>query len=149
MRKPYKPTSQKDLLRFRMVHYQGEPHPITAKAVMTVSVPDLFAYLASNGKKLTSADARRKFLLLAGPRWDVSEVIGRNEEGEVDHEAVQSEALEKGLGQIKISSERFQQQAQNVKWCSDALDRMIEEASVSISCPHCRQFLNARKRYKY
>ncbi|PWN86624.1 hypothetical protein FA10DRAFT_270177 [Acaromyces ingoldii] len=119
LRRPYEP--KRELLRFRLVHLQGEAHPMTAKAVMTVSVADLFEHLAGQGK-LRDADARRKFLLLAGPRWDAGHVKHGVEEAE-------KEALQKGVGEIKISSERFQVQAQNVKWCSDALDRMIEEAS--------------------
>lgn len=103
---------------------------MTAKAVMTVSVADLFEHLAGQGK-LRDADARRKFLLLAGPRWDAGHVKHGVEEAE-------KEALQKGVGEIKISSERFQVQAQNVKWCSDALDRMIEEASVRVSIPSAR-----------
>lgn len=48
-----------------------------------------------------------KFLLLAGPRYDPA----REE--------------------LKISSERYQNRTLNLKWASDALDRLIAEAKVS------------------
>lgn len=70
---------------------------------------------------LKGPNARHAFKLLAGPRWSPSPPpdsgIGPNEGKGSD-------------GYIKISCEDFPQPGMNLKWISDALDRLIDEANV-------------------
>ena len=123
-RKPYKPPHEENILRFRSHHYQGEAHPSSRKSVLTVKVSDLF----QSGRLNSSQAARRKLLLLAGCRWDT---LG--EEVMLDDvKELEKAALEKGVGQIKISCERFPEERMNLKWCSDTIDKLIEEANVSV-----------------
>ncbi len=156
--KPFEAPSAGSFLRFRFQHYQGTPHPVTRKVVLDVPVAPLFASGA-----LGSTQARRKFLQLAGSRWDPSkrspaEVIaaegqeqeqeraeeGKAEEAEKEQTALsqrqpgqevaipgEEELLKNGQGWIKISCERFPLERQNMKWCSDTLDKLIREANVS------------------
>lgn len=122
-RKEFVPPSKENMLRFRSLNYQGEAHPATRKSVVTVQVKDLF----ESGKLDSSLAARRKLLLLAGVRWDpMGEEINYE-----DLRLLEKEAIEKGLGMIKISSERFPEERMNLKWCSDTIDKLIEEANVS------------------
>jgi hypothetical protein len=62
-----------------------------------------------------------KFKVLAGVRWTPDPPkdagVGLNENGR-EH------------GYIKISCEDFPEPAQNLKWASDVIDRLIEEANV-------------------
>lgn len=100
-------------------------------------MPELFA----NGC-LASQAAKRKFLLLAGVRWnpfggDAGEdtlPLGPDERLDVlnDVQGVEQRALDQGTGSIKISCERFPEERQNLKWCSDAMDKLIIEANVSV-----------------
>ncbi|KDN46816.1 hypothetical protein K437DRAFT_256091 [Tilletiaria anomala UBC 951] len=140
--KPYTPPSESSILRFRFQHYQGEPHPVARKVVLDVSIPSLFASGA-----LQSKQARRKFLLLAGERWDPTKDVrvvqlGDKSIGEEQqrraadgrqHEkyplADEEEVLERGQGSLKISCETFPNERQNMKWCSDVLDKMIFHAN--------------------
>ena len=66
--------------------------------------------------------AIHKFKLLAGVRWSPEPPkdsgIDQDEPG-------------KEHGYIKISCEDFPRPAMNLKWASDALDRLIAEANVS------------------
>lgn len=66
--------------------------------------------------------AIHKFKLLAGVRWSLEPPrdagIGPDESGR-EH------------GYIKISCEDFPRPGMNLKWASDALDRLITEANVS------------------
>lgn len=133
LRTTYQPPAKEAILRLRSIHYQGEAHPATRKAVLTVNVSDLF-----RSGKLTSEAARRKFLLLAGTHWNPLE----DRDGSDDRskgssrftlDGKQSEieavALGTGVGSIKISCERFPNERMNVKWCSDAVDKMLQEAN--------------------
>jgi small subunit ribosomal protein S35 len=83
----------------------GDPcHPSSKKAVLSVSINDLVA----KGDKLfhNNNPAQHKFKLLAGERWDENKMM------------------------FKISCEKFPTFNMNSKWCSDALDRLIEAALV-------------------
>jgi len=66
--------------------------------------------------------ARHSLKLIAGSRWTPTPPrdsgIGNDEPGG-DH------------GYVKIACEDFQRSAMNLKWASDALDRLIEEADKS------------------
>lgn len=122
-RKDFEPPAKENILRFRSLNYQGEAHPATRKSVVTVQVKDLF----ESGKLDSSPYARRKLLLLAGVRWDP---MGEEVKYE-DLRLLEKEAIKNGLGMIKISSERFPEERMNLKWCSDTIDKLIEEANVS------------------
>jgi len=64
--------------------------------------------------------AIHKFILLAGPRWSP-----------VPHADAGVSSLDIwGNGYVKISCEDFPKASQNLKWASDTLDKMIEEANV-------------------
>lgn len=133
----YKPPTNEQILRVKQIHYQGEAHPVTRKAVVTIRIADLF-----KGDYLSSRDAKKKFLLLAGPRWnpfeekkDVS-IAGRDVKGSNDfdlfgdHLELERKVLDDGgLGVVKISCERFPNSQMNLKWCSDAVDNLIAEAN--------------------
>lgn len=131
-KKTYQPPTNDQILRVKQIHYQGEAHPVTRKAVVTVQVSDIF-----KGGYLSSRDAKKKFLLLAGPRWNPFE-----EKGDIiehsskvvdifgDHAQLEREALDDGgFGVVKISCERYPNSQMNLKWCSDAVDNLIAEAN--------------------
>lgn len=122
-KKEYKPPLKESILRFRSHHYQGEPHPSTRKSVVTLNVKDLY----DSGRLHDTIAARRKLLLLAGVRWDPmgEEIYTENTED------LERQALEEGLGRIRISCERYPEERMNLKWCSDTIDKLIEEANVS------------------
>lgn len=91
----------------RSHHYQGEAHPSARKAVLTVRVADLL-----RTKALESEAAAHKFRLLAGPRYDAP--TGAHEEGV-----------------LKISCERFPEEAQNLRWVAERVELLCKEANVS------------------
>ncbi|KAL5535538.1 RSM24 [Sanghuangporus sanghuang] len=104
------PQSDRPLV-VRSIDYGGEEHPATAKRSVVVAVSRL---------PLKDEKARHVFKLLAGPRWSPSAPpdagIGPNEGHESD-------------GYVKISCEDFPQPGMNLKWISDALDKLIEKAN--------------------
>ena len=102
---------------------------------------------------------RKRFLLLAGVRWDPfsrldSKIKNERKRAQLgwykeksrdlarDHNENEGEGegeewnekkiLEKGQGLIKISCERFPNREQNSKWCGDRLMELIKEAKVSL-----------------
>jgi len=93
------------------VSYGGEEHPVTVKRALTVAVSQL---------PLKDRHAIHKFCLLAGVRWtptppkDSGIKPGENAEH----------------GYVKISCEDFPEPAMNLKWVSDRLDDLINEANV-------------------
>ena len=95
------------------MHYQGESHPAIFKRVIVVPVDQL---------PLNGEQAIHKIKLLAGPRWTpnppTDSGVGRNEEWK--------------NGFIKISCESFPKATMNLKWVSDTLDKLVDEANVSI-----------------
>ena len=68
--------------------------------------------------------ACHKFILLAGPRWSPVPSADSGVSGLEDW----------GNGYIKISCEDFPRPSQNLKWASDTLDKLIEEANVRSYC---------------
>ena len=96
----------------RTISYGGEQHPATAKRVVVVPVSRL---------PLRSPEARHALKLLAGQRWSPSPPkdsgLSPSESNDTD-------------GYIKISCEDFPQPGMNLKWISDALDRLVGEANV-------------------
>lgn len=88
---------------------------MTVKRVIAVPVAHL---------PLIDDTARHSLKLIAGSRWTPDPPqdsgIGSNEPGG-EH------------GYVKIACEDFQRPAMNLKWASDALDRLIEEANVRSS----------------
>ena len=111
-RKPFFPPTDDQPVIVRSMHYQGEPHPATAKRVIVVPVDKL---------PLKNEAAMHKFILLAGPRWTPTPPA----------DAGVSPSVTWGNGYVKISCEDFPKPSQNLKWVSDTLDKLIEEANVS------------------
>ncbi|KZT30657.1 hypothetical protein NEOLEDRAFT_1174047 [Neolentinus lepideus HHB14362 ss-1] len=111
-RKPFNPPPLEVApLVVRSISYGGEEHPATAKRAITVPVAKL---------PLKNDIAIHKMKLLAGIRWcpeppkdsgiSVSENAGAH-------------------GYIKISCEDFPRPAMNLKWASDTLDKLVDEAN--------------------
>ncbi|SNX83665.1 related to RSM24 - mitochondrial ribosomal protein of the small subunit [Melanopsichium pennsylvanicum] len=107
-RQTYTPPKDKQYLKFRFQHFQGENHPASRKVVLSVNVDDL----AKEGA-VKDAKSKHKLLLLAGSRFHSK---GRQEDAD--------------KGEIKISCELFPNERQNMKWCSDTLDALVSEANV-------------------
>jgi hypothetical protein len=110
-RKPFIPPTAEHPLIIRSITYVGEKHPAAAKRVIVVPVARL---------PLRDADAIHKFKLLAGARW--SEQPPRDTGVGVNEDCGEH-------GYVKISTESFPEPAMNLKWGSDVLDRLIEEAN--------------------
>lgn len=111
-RKPFVPPTSETPLAVRSISYGGEEHPVTVKRAVTVAVSQL---------PLNNRHAFYKFRLLAGPRWtptppkDSGIRLGFGENAE--------------HGYVKISCEDFPEPAMNLKWVSDRLDDLINEAN--------------------
>ncbi|KAI0348372.1 hypothetical protein BDW22DRAFT_1310029, partial [Trametopsis cervina] len=110
-RKPFVPPAPSHALVVRSISYGGEEHPALRKRAVVVPVSRL---------PLKSDAARHKFKLLAGVRWtpDPPKDSGVG----VDEKSGQH-------GFVKISCEDFPLPAQNLKWISDTLDRLIAESN--------------------
>lgn len=113
-RKPFAPPTPENPVVVRSISYGGEEHPVAVKRVIVVPVAHL---------PLKDDDARHSLKLIAGSRWTLipprDSGIGSDEPGG-EH------------GYVKIACEDFQRPAMNLKWASDALDRLIEEANVCL-----------------
>jgi len=119
-RKPFVPPSSKELpLYVKSIDYQGQDHAATAKRAIVVAVDDL---------PLQDEAAVHTIKLLAGPRWTPNPP---KDAGVMDNEAW-------GNGYIKISSDTYPRAEMNLKWVSDALDRLVAEANVSAMKRHLR-----------
>jgi small subunit ribosomal protein S35 len=109
-RKSFVPPTSETPLVVRSMSYGGEEHPVTVKRAVTVAVSQL---------PLNNKHAIYKFRLLVGPRWtptppkDSGIRLGENAEH----------------GYVKISCEDFPEPAMNLKWVSDRLDDLINEAN--------------------
>lgn len=110
-RKPYVPPTSKNPLIVRSLDYGGEPHPAMKKRVIVVAVDQL---------PLRDEAAIHKLKVLAGTRWTPSPPANSGV-SRLEHW---------GNGYIQISCEDFPKPAMNLKWASDALDRLIAEANV-------------------
>ncbi|KAF5385511.1 hypothetical protein D9757_005364 [Collybiopsis confluens] len=108
-RKPFVVPENSPLI-VRALEYGGEDHPATSKRVVVVAVDDL---------PLTDRQTVHKFKLLAGPRWSLKPPTNSGV----------SDLKLWGNGFVKISCEDFLHPAQNLKWISDTLDRLIAEAN--------------------
>ena len=115
----------------KFTHYQGEAHPDTRKVVLTFHIKDLF-----NGEVLSTPLSKHKFLLLAGPRWQPpnASFVERWNTALSKGENFLSDICQKedDLGSVKIASNSMPHESQNMKWCSDVLDRMVSEANVRV-----------------
>ena len=90
--------------------YPGEEHPAAVKRALTVAVSQL---------PLKDKRAIHKFRLLAGVRWTPTPPK--------DSGIKLGESAEHGY--VKISCEDFPEPAMNLKWVSDRLDELINEAN--------------------
>ncbi|KAI0304800.1 mitochondrial ribosomal subunit protein-domain-containing protein [Russula brevipes] len=128
-RKPFVPPTSETPLVVRSISYGGEEHPATVKRALTVAVSQM---------PLKDKRAVHKFCLLAGVRWtptppkDSGIKLGENAEH----------------GYVKISCEDFPEPAMNLKWVSDRLDDLINEANNGDDClediPLDRRHLEAK-----
>ncbi|KAJ7900251.1 mitochondrial ribosomal subunit protein-domain-containing protein [Mycena olivaceomarginata] len=110
-RKPFEPPPPRDApLVVRAVDYAGEEHPVTAKRAVVAAVDDL---------PLKNKDAIHRIKILAGPRWTPNPP----KDGGI------SGLEEWKNGYIKIACEDFPQPAMNLKWASDAMDRLVAHAN--------------------
>ncbi|WFC93389.1 37S ribosomal protein S24, mitochondrial [Malassezia brasiliensis] len=128
-REPFTPAPASDVLTFELTHYQGEAHPGARKAVLHAEVRELF-----RASQLTAPAAQIKFLLLAGARWrpaNVQVVEALNAARAQGTEALQRALDTPDLGTLKISCADYPHETQNMKWCSDVLDRMLSEAQAT------------------
>jgi small subunit ribosomal protein S35 len=94
--------------------------PVARKA--TIVVPVSLLPLSSH------PGALHKFKLLAGVRWS-PEPPKDSGLGKEEVETLGNEG--RGEGYFKISHEAFPELAMNLKWCSDTLDALVQEANVS------------------
>jgi small subunit ribosomal protein S35 len=94
--------------------YGGEEHPAAVKRALTVAVSQL---------PLKDKHAVHKFRLLAGVRWTPTPPK--------DSGIKLGESAEHGY--VKISCEDFPEPAMNLKWVSDRIDDLINEANVRSS----------------
>ncbi|KAJ3491028.1 hypothetical protein NLI96_g967 [Meripilus lineatus] len=110
-RKPFVPPTSSTPVVVRSISYGGEEHPAALKRTIVAPVSKL---------PLKNDAAIHKFKLLAGVRWTPEPPkdsgIGPEESGR-EH------------GYIKISCEDFPRPAMNLKWASDALDRLVVESN--------------------
>jgi hypothetical protein len=111
-RKPFVPPTPKTPVVVRSISYGGEEHPATLKRVIVVPVAHL---------PLKDDSARHSLKLIAGSRWTPTPPRDSG---------IGSDAPGGEHGYVKISCEDFPRPAMNLKWASDALDRLIEEANV-------------------
>jgi hypothetical protein len=111
-RKAFVPPTSATPLIVRSIDYAGEEHPATVKRCIVAPVNQL---------PLNDERSIHKIKLLAGPRWTPDPPsdsgVSPNDPGR-EH------------GYIKIACEDFPKPAMNLKWASDALDRLIAEANV-------------------
>lgn len=106
------PTSARPLI-VRSVDHLGENNPLQNKKTMVVAVDDL---------PLKDDMAKKRFVLLAGPRWTPSPPA----------DAGISKSADWGTGFIKIACEDYPQPAMNLKWISDTVDKLVEKANVGV-----------------
>lgn len=112
-RKPFIPPTSETPVVVRSISYGGEEHPATVKRAIVAPVAHL---------PLKDDAARHGLKLIAGSRWTPTPPRDsgiRSDEPGGEH------------GYVKISCEDFPRPAMNLKWASDALDRLIEEANKS------------------
>lgn len=132
----------------KFTHYQGEAHPDTRKVVLTFHVKDLF-----NEDVLSTPLSKHKFLLLAGPRWQPpnASFVERWNTALSKGENFLSDICQKenDLGFVKITSNSMPHESQNMKWCSDVLDRMVSEANVRVNLFCIRVFLQLQAKPTY
>jgi small subunit ribosomal protein S35 len=115
-RKPFVPPTPSTPVIIRSINYGGEYHPATVKRSIVVPVAHL---------PLPDRNSVHKCKLLAGIRWTPDAPkdagVGRNEPGQ-EH------------GYIKIACESFPESAMNLKWASDTLEQLIQEANDVCHC---------------
>ncbi|KAG6851196.1 hypothetical protein H0H93_015206 [Arthromyces matolae] len=144
-RKPFVPPTPQTPLIVRSIEYGGEEYPATAKRVIVVAVDDL---------PLRSPDAIHKLQLLAGPRWTPNPPTDAGVPMRASRASSDDVDILWGNGFVKISCENFPAPAMNLKWASDALDRLVTEANkdaasfhnVRVDMRHVRSKIEKAKR---
>lgn len=127
MSEPFTPPPASHIATYKFTHFQGEPHPASAKVVLTLDIGQLWA-----SKTLSSPIALHKFLLIAGARWQPPSPAWVEQWNAARAEPAKLEALVQSghLGTLKMASDTYPHESQNMKWCSDTLDAMIQAAQV-------------------
>ncbi|KAG2226714.1 hypothetical protein INT45_001061 [Circinella minor] len=92
--KPFEPPTSEQIVKLKTHNYLGEGHPVERKVVLSVKVSDL---------KLDDKE-KHKFLLLAGPRYNVD------------------------TEEFVLSSEKFPHRKQNKKYVHDVLNKLLAES---------------------
>lgn len=106
------PPTSKEPLIVRSTDYIGN-HPVERKRSVVVAVDDL---------PLVDDMAKKRLMLLAGPRWTPNPPV----------DAGISKYADWGNGFVKIACEDFPEPSQNLKWISDTVDKLVEKANVRI-----------------
>ncbi|KLO14491.1 hypothetical protein SCHPADRAFT_965876 [Schizopora paradoxa] len=130
-RVPFTPPSSERPLIVRTIDYCGEEHPAASKRVVVSPVSQL---------PLRTQDAIHNIKLLAGARW--------SPEPPRDSGIGSTEKVDEH-GYIKISCEDFPEPGMNLKWISDAFDRLIDQAHSGkrfTDVPVDTRHIEARKR---
>ncbi|KAF5355931.1 hypothetical protein D9756_004147 [Leucocoprinus leucothites] len=110
LRKPFVPPTSKEPLIARSTDYLSN-HPVQRKRSIVVAVDDL---------PLKDEMSKKRLIMLAGPRWAPNPPV----------DAGISKYADWGSGFVKIACEDYPHPAQNLKWISDTLDKLIERANV-------------------
>ncbi|KAF8592074.1 hypothetical protein K439DRAFT_1626578 [Ramaria rubella] len=134
LRRPFVPPSDSTPVIVRAISYAGEDHPAINKRVIVAPVSKL---------PLRSPEAIHKLKLLSGPRWTArppsDSGIGFEEDRSIGEH-----------GYVKISCEDFPEPAMNLKWGSDVLDTLLQEANNTTETfadiPHDQRHLAAKAR---
>ncbi|CAG8498419.1 8608_t:CDS:2 [Ambispora leptoticha] len=108
---PFNPPTEKQILRFQREYLIGEKSPIKKKVKLTFSLSDLITHA-----NLTPAQAH-KFVLLCGTHYSPPKSTTKFNKDEFPYR-----------GELKFVCEKFPYHAQNKKYLSDLLDRLIKEA---------------------
>ncbi|CAG8513827.1 11923_t:CDS:2 [Ambispora gerdemannii] len=107
----FNPPAEKQILRFQREYLIGEKSPIKKKVKLTFSLSDLITHA-----NLTPVQAH-KFILLCGTHYNLPKWTTKFNKDEFPYQ-----------GELKFVCEKFPYHAQNKKYLSDLLDRLIKEA---------------------
>lgn len=118
-RKKFVPPSKEQVIAVRHQHYQGEEHPSSRRISIRVPVSAL---------PLSSPEALHKFKLLAGARWHPP--LPPSLKHPIENKSWKVHQGEKDEGVFEMSCDVFPYDRMNEKWCSDTLEKLLNEANV-------------------
>ncbi|BGO97773.1 hypothetical protein RTG_01420 [Rhodotorula toruloides ATCC 204091] len=117
-RKKFVPPSKEQVIAVRHQHYQGEEHPSSRRISIRVPVSAL---------PLSSPEALHKFKLLAGARWHPP--LPESLKHPLENKSWKVHQGEKDEGVFEMSCDVFPYDRMNEKWCSDTLEKLLNEAN--------------------